>query len=190
MNPNPRGTDPASKILYAGVDLGGTNIGAAMADESGRILAESTQPTRSHEGHGAILERIARMIDELAAQVGGRMARLGLGAPGLVDLATGTTRFLPNLPGHWHDVPVRAILEPRIGCPVQVLNDARTAALGDLLLEPMRQVISNRVRMFPTDGVRLERSSLGDKAGVLGAIALAQQRGLPPEFNLANSNRP
>ena len=334
--------NPAMKLLYAGVDLGGTNISAAMADETGRILAESTHPTQSHEGHGAVLERIAKMIDELAAKVGGRPARLGLGAPGLVDLPTGTTRFLPNLPGHWRDVPVRAILEHRIGCPVQLLNDARAAALGelvfgrgqnastmilftlgtgvggavvvdrqlrlgplgaagevghqtilpdgplcncgnrgcletlasgpaitaegvrlflsgaaprlhqlcrgdianvspatmaaaaragdgsvaaalrrvgewlgigaanlvtalhpdlivlgggvaelgDLLLEPMRQVISTRVGMFPTDGIRLERSSLGDKAGVLGAIALAQQRGLPPEFNSANSNRP
>jgi hypothetical protein len=31
--------------------------------------------------------------------------------------------------------------------------------------------------MFPTDGVRIEPSLLGDKAGVVGAVALAIQGG-------------
>ena len=34
--------------------------------------------------------------------------------------------------------------------------------------------------MFPTEGVRIEKSRLGDRAGILGAIALAVQGGVDP----------
>jgi glucokinase len=52
------------------------------------------------------------------------------------------------------------------------------SALGDLLLQPVREVIRDRVRMFPGEHVRVARSALGDRAGVYGGIALAAQRGL------------
>jgi glucokinase len=50
------------------------------------------------------------------------------------------------------------------------------AALGELLLQPVREVVRERVRMFPAaDRVQISCSSLGDKAGALGALALAIQ---------------
>ncbi|MGA7409733.1 MAG: ROK family protein [Bryobacteraceae bacterium] len=53
------------------------------------------------------------------------------------------------------------------------------SALGELLLKPVRDVIRDRVRMFPGEEVRVSCSVLGDQAGVFGGIALAAQRGLP-----------
>ena len=55
-----------------------------------------------------------------------------MGVPGLVEIDTGITKFLPNFPGHWRDVEVARILSARIGCHVQLLNDVRTATLGEL----------------------------------------------------------
>ena len=49
------------------------------------------------------------------------------------------------------------------------------AALGELLLQPVREVVRERVRMFPADRVQISCSTLGDKAGALGALALAFQ---------------
>jgi glucokinase len=49
-------------------------------------------------------------------------------------------------------------------------------ALGDLLLEPIRKAVRERVRMFPSDCVVIECSSIGDRAGALGALALAFQK--------------
>jgi glucokinase len=118
--------------LYASVDLGGTNISAALADADGSIVADAKQPTQSHEGPQAVLERIAGMINALASRTGKRPTALGVGLPGLMDLASGVTKFLPNLPTHWRDVPVRMTLEPKIGCPVYLLNDARAATLGEM----------------------------------------------------------
>jgi predicted NBD/HSP70 family sugar kinase len=51
------------------------------------------------------------------------------------------------------------------------------AEMGDILLDRVREVLRRRVSMFPTDGVQVERSALGERAGLLGAIALAA-RGL------------
>jgi len=47
--------------------------------------------------------------------------------------------------------------------------------LRDLLVEPVRQQIRRRVRMFPADVVQVSCSSLGEKCGGLGGVALAVQ---------------
>jgi len=175
-------------VLLVGVDLGGTALKAALADEQGRVIAEDSLPTQSHAGPEAVIERIAGLVESLAAR-GGRDARkvsgLGLGVPGLVDVTTGTTKFLPNLPTQWREVPVAEILERRLQCPVRLLNDVSilhpdlvvlgggVAELGDILLDTVRGVIAARVGMFPTDNVEVARSLLGDQAGVMGALALA-----------------
>ncbi|HXQ79859.1 MAG TPA: ROK family protein [Opitutaceae bacterium] len=116
--------------MYAGVDLGGTKIACALADASGRILRTEAMPTQSHEGPAAVLARMAQLVADLAG--GSPLEALGVGVPGLVDLETGTTLFLPNLPTQWRDVPVAATLSKRLGCPVLLLNDCRTATLGEL----------------------------------------------------------
>jgi glucokinase len=120
-------------VLYTGVDLGGTNLSAALANAQGQVLAERKQPTHSYEGPASVLDRIVGMVSELAHQLGVKPTALGMGVPGLVDVATGTTKFLPNLPTQWRDIPVRATLQPKIGCPIYILNDARAATLGELV---------------------------------------------------------
>ncbi|MCK4277218.1 MAG: ROK family protein, partial [Phycisphaerae bacterium] len=52
------------------------------------------------------------------------------------------------------------------------------AQIGELLFDTVRECVRERVRMFPTDDVRIEPSLLGDKAGTLGGIALAMKGGL------------
>jgi glucokinase len=118
--------------VFAGVDLGGTSIKCALGAEDGTLLAEKSIPTDSHLGPQKVLERIAAAIHDLETQTGSKPMRLGMGVPGLVDLARGITRFLPNLTGHWMDVPAADILGAAVGCPVALLNDVRTATLGEL----------------------------------------------------------
>ena len=91
--------------LYAGVDLGGTNVTCALADARGRMVATRKGPTRSAEGATAVLERIAAMVKELTAEAGRAPAAVGMGIPGLVDRKRGVTKFLPNFPTNWPDVP-------------------------------------------------------------------------------------
>ncbi len=162
------------KPLYASIDLGGTNITAAIADDQGHVVADAKQPTQSHEGPSAVLERIAGMINALAAKRGGRLAALGMGVPGLADLAHGVTKFLPNLPTQWRDVPVRAMLEPQIGCPVHLLNDARAATLGELEFGLGRDV---RTMIFFTLGTGVGGGVVVDRQLRLGPLGAAGEIG-------------
>ena len=118
--------------LYASIDLGGTKIACALGTPDGEIVAERAVPTLSHEGPQAVLARIADLVNALAAEIRQRPVALGMGVPGLADVSRGVVKFLPNLPTNWRDVPVRDSLVPRIGCPVYLLNDVRTATLGEL----------------------------------------------------------
>ena len=121
----------AKNRMYVGVDLGGTNFTVALAGLDGRIVAEDKRPTLAHEGPGGVLARIGDSIQGLADGLGCVPDAIGIGIPGLVDREKGETRFLPNLPTKWRDVPVAALFGERFGCPVRLLNDARAAALGE-----------------------------------------------------------
>jgi glucokinase len=119
--------------IYASVDLGGTNIAGVFAGGDGGVVCERKVPTQSHEGPEAVLNRVAQLVNGLAGESGCRPVALGMGVPGLADLQRGVTKFLPNLPTQWRDVPVRDVLSPQVGCPVYLLNDVRMATLGELV---------------------------------------------------------
>jgi glucokinase len=118
--------------VYASVDLGGTNIKGLLATADGTPLCSKSAPTLSHEGPSGVLDRIAALVEDLCQDSHARPEALGMAVPGLVDRKLGLVKFCPNLPTQWRDVPVRDILAPRIGCPVYLLNDVRTATLGEL----------------------------------------------------------
>ena len=119
--------------IYASVDLGGTNIKAALGTADGTLLGDDSQPTLSYEGPKAVLDRIAALVERLCRRQDAKVAAVGIAVPGLADLKKGETLFLPNFPGKWRNVPVRDVLAPRLGCPVYLLNDVRTATLGELV---------------------------------------------------------
>ena len=118
--------------VYASVDLGGTNIKCCMGTAEGRVLGDKSVPTDSQRGPQAVLENMGALVNDLAGEVGSKPAAVGIGCPGLIDLKAGVTRFLPNFVTQWRDVHVREVLEPKVGCPVYLLNDVRMATLGEL----------------------------------------------------------
>jgi glucokinase len=65
--------------------------------------------------------------------------------------------------------------------PELVVLGGGVPAIGSLYIERVRETVLRRVRMFPPDGVRIERSELEDKAGLYGGIALAVKGGLLQE---------
>lgn len=128
--------------LYAGIDLGGTNIKGVLATADGTIVQDANVPTKSYEGPEGVLRRIGDLIEELSVQASGKPLSVGMGVPGLVDVGSGVTRFLPNLPTHWKDVPAGSILRKRLGVPVYIINDVRMATLGELVFGHGRTVSS------------------------------------------------
>ena len=66
-----------------GVDLGGTNIKAALVDEQGGILQEASRSTNLPRPAEAVCDDIADLCRQLMA--GHEVAGVGIGCPGTVD---------------------------------------------------------------------------------------------------------
>jgi glucokinase-like ROK family protein len=85
----------------------------------------------------ALTERLLQeAIDETHATPQ-RLIGIGVGVPGLVDHATGTLLFAPNL--GWSNVPLREMWQ-RYGVPVIIENEANAAALGEHMIGAAKHV--------------------------------------------------
>ena len=116
---------------YIGVDLGGTNLRAAIADtDTGEIFHPRKRPTLASDGQQAVIGRIVELIQELTREDKSIRA-VGIGVPGTPDIDAGVVQFLPNLPGRWLNVPLRSIIEEQVGLPVALINDVRAITLGE-----------------------------------------------------------
>lgn len=121
--------------VYVGCDLGGTNIKAGLVDvDTGTVLTSSSIPTKARQGPEAVLGRMAKLITDLinesqmnTKKIGG----LGISAPGVIDLETNTTLFLPNLYTEWRNVPVGERMKSLLGLDVFMLNDVRAITYGE-----------------------------------------------------------
>ena len=120
---------------YIGIDLGGTNLRAAVADtDTGQIYHQRKCPTLANEGQEAVIQRIVGLIHDLREASGssnGTIKGIGIGVPGTPDIDTGVIQFLPNLPGKWLNVPLQSIVEDRVDLPVALINDVRAITLGE-----------------------------------------------------------
>ena len=118
--------------LYAGIDVGGTTIGLVLIDREGRVASRRETDTLAAEGCEAVLGRIRSTISDMVSEVGiGRMVGVGVALPGVLDMDSGVSLFLPNMPGNWPGVPVASILSGSLGVPAFLLNDARVATFGE-----------------------------------------------------------
>ncbi|MDR9418513.1 ROK family protein [Gracilimonas sp.] len=112
-----------------GVDLGGTNIKAAVVDRDKGIIEQVTTPTQANLGRDHLLDRIAETIKDLIKK--NDIVGIGMGMPGMVSKDQTTVNNPPNLPG-WISVNASKEIEGRIGIPCKIENDANIAALGSM----------------------------------------------------------
>ncbi len=115
-----------------GVDLGGTQIRAVLADTTGCIVNRMQALTEAHQGPQAVIDRVVQAIEQMRATLppDGVVRGIGLGAPGPLDPVSGVLFSAPNMHG-WNHVPLRDILAERTGLPVTLSNDANAAVLAE-----------------------------------------------------------
>lgn len=119
-------------MIYAGVDVGGTNIKIGLVDIKGTIIADNSIVTDKSKGYKGIIEDIVEDIRTLCTAAGvdyHDIAGIGMGVPGVVDSRTGTVSYSANL--GWRDVPVVHGLEVASGIRAEAANDANCAAWGE-----------------------------------------------------------
>ena len=119
---------------YLGLDLGGTNIKAAMVEISGslepRVVSTVLHKTFAQRGPDAVTDRLIEVgratIDEF-----GPVTAAGLGVPGIFEADTGRIVLFPNLPGPWAGHPLRDPVGAALGVPTTLINDARAFVLAE-----------------------------------------------------------
>lgn len=117
------------------IDIGVTDTAYAVSDFNGRILQQASVLTEGEPEQ--FLTTLAQSIESLVAShfPRARFAAVGVSLPGLIDRETGSIVSSPNL--EWTDVPVRKILQDKLGLPVFVENDANAAAFSELWYGPL-----------------------------------------------------
>jgi glucokinase len=118
--------------VYAGVDIGGTNIKIGLITGERKLLAHASIPTQPQAGVRQLVARCAQTIRDLAAKAKLRRRALrgvGVGAPGPLDLRKDRIILMPNI--GWRNVPLTRLFARATRLPAFAENDANLAAWGE-----------------------------------------------------------
>jgi glucokinase-like ROK family protein len=123
--------DPDAGYMI-GLEIGVDYISVITVNFAIEILSRRFESTTKLFNQQAVLERALFLLQESAEQVLNRKRPLfgiGIGIPGLVDVANGKLLFAPNM--GWKDVPIKEIIAAAYDVPIFVANEANLAALGE-----------------------------------------------------------
>ncbi|MFH8883282.1 ROK family transcriptional regulator [Streptomyces californicus] len=121
----------AGRAHLAALDVRLGSVSVVVTDLLGATLAEDALPIGGDTGTGPAVERAAALLESTARAAGPvPLHSVGIGAPGLIDPATGELRDSTGLPG-WHRGLVRE-LQRRLSATVLVENETNLAAVAEL----------------------------------------------------------
>ena len=168
--------------MVLGVDLGGTNLKAAVVEADGRIVATSSEPSLVAEGPEAAVARMAALVAKMGEEHDFAAVGAAICAP--IEKETGRIAKSASLPG-WVDVPVRDLLEESMSMPVTLENDAASAILAEWWLgagEQCRVVAGLTLGTGVGGGLVIDGevfSGARGLAGEFGHISLADEPECP-----------
>ncbi|WEZ84453.1 ROK family protein [Rhizobium sp. 32-5/1] len=114
-----------------GIDLGGTQVRAALVGEQGTIFAQAEDQTEALAGPERVLSQILDLAERvLAAGQPLSVVGVGVSTPGPVDTMAGVASDVPTLAG-FAGFPLKAELQKRFVYPVSLENDGIAAAIGE-----------------------------------------------------------
>lgn len=116
---------------YIGVDLGGTNVRAAIVDENGTILSMKKEASEPDKGAKHVVAKMISLIESLDGYE--QCEGIGMGIPGPIDTVKGSiivSTNLPKLVGY----PLASEMSKHFNKPVFMDNDVKVAALGEAVL--------------------------------------------------------
>jgi glucokinase len=120
-------SDPRCEAVLA-VDLGGTQMRAAVVDGDGTVRVRCALPTpRDADCPDALMALAAQVLGSASA------ARAVVAVPGVVNYRDGRLEHAPNLPPSWTAALASSELKRHLGLPVDLANDADAAAVGEAL---------------------------------------------------------
>jgi glucokinase len=120
------------KLACIGIDLGGTNLRAALVSRTGKILDVRLTPAAELGAEAVLMELVAhcRDLSRCGAARGLEPVAVGLGVAGKIDAEEGSVVFSPNLP-RLDGYPLGRRLAQILRIPVYMENDANVFGLGE-----------------------------------------------------------
>lgn len=122
---------PKLNRLVCAVDLGGTNLRAALIDYEGRIHERHKQPTPKSDRAEEIVRTIAAAVCECESAREEAIDGVSVVVPGSVQIETGEVINAPNIPA-LAGYKLGGALEAELGRRVLLENDANAAAIGEM----------------------------------------------------------
>ncbi|WAU80917.1 ROK family transcriptional regulator [Streptomyces sp. Qhu-G9] len=120
----------ADRAHLAALDVRTEGVAVVVADLLGSVLAEASVPIAYETDTGPAVEQAVALVERTAKEAGvERLHTIGIGAPGLIDPATGELRDSSGLP-EWHR-RLAAVLQERLSARVLVENETNLAALAE-----------------------------------------------------------
>lgn len=119
-------------MVSVGVDLGGTNIRAAVVEADGGIRTKARRPVGADHAPAAVVAAVAACIFDALGPAGvslDEVAGVGVGVAGQVRVGTGVVAQGPNL--GWQDVPFGSLMTAALGREVSVFNDVEAITWGE-----------------------------------------------------------
>ncbi|MFF5146804.1 ROK family transcriptional regulator [Streptomyces sp. NPDC013157] len=125
----------ADRAYLAALDVRTESVSVLVSDLVGRVLAEGSVPVVPEAGEAAAVDQAMGLVERAVKEAGasgdeGQLHTVGIGAPGLVDPATGELRDTAGLPV-WHRRLVAALQERFPQARVSVENETNLAALAE-----------------------------------------------------------
>ncbi|WP_086741299.1 ROK family transcriptional regulator, partial [Streptomyces glaucescens] len=121
----------ADRAHLAALDVRTEGVSVVVSDLLGRVLAEASVPIGDDTGTGPAVEQAVALVERTSKEAGAdRLHTVGIGAPGLIDPATGDLRDSTGLPA-WHRRLVAALAERLPGARVIVENETNLAARAE-----------------------------------------------------------
>jgi predicted NBD/HSP70 family sugar kinase len=120
------------RIQALAIDIGITHLTVARVGLGGHVLSRCDVPLpRGPRGVASLVRAVGRIAAGLLAELAAGVTVTGAGAavPGMVRVADGLVRQVPNL--GWADVPLADDLSRALGMPVAVGNDADLGVLAE-----------------------------------------------------------
>ena len=122
----------ATARYAVGVHIGVGNLRVAITDLFANILHNQFGEFDLTAPAEAVLEQIAQMVEGIIESSGidrRLLLGVGVGASGLVNYDAGINVLAPRL--GWENIPIRQILEDRLGLQITVDNNVRAMALAE-----------------------------------------------------------
>ena len=116
---------------YIGVDLGGTQVRAAIVNEHGKIEQLVSNPSLALEDAQTIMDNLINTIKQL--DIDEKVVGIGLGVPGPVDTLAGAMVMATNIPALSGYNVVKDV-QAAFNLPTFMDNDANVAGLAEAIV--------------------------------------------------------